>query len=85
MERTCTAGFTAELLAHVPVLPPRVASREIDERLESVEPLAKVAGGAVVLTVMRRQVSGSESAGSLELSLGDVHGGWLVSSLRVLS
>jgi hypothetical protein len=85
IEQTCTDGFAGNLLAHQPVLSPRMVSRELNEGLESVEPLAYVAGHALVLVVVRRSLLGRDGAGSLQLSLVHVRGRWLVSSLHVLS
>ena len=85
IEQTCTDGLAGNLLAHQPVLSPHMGSRELNEGLESVEPLAYVGGHALVLVVVRQSVLGRDSARSLQLSLVAVRGRWLVSSLHVLS
>lgn len=85
IEQTCTEGFAGNLLAHQAVLSPRTVTRELNESLESVEPLAYVAGHALLLVVVRRSLLGRDGAGSLQLSLVHVRGRWLVSNLHVLS
>ena len=64
IEQTCTDGLAGNLLAHQPVLSPRMVSRELNEGLESVEPLAYVAGHALVLVIVRRSVLGRDGPGA---------------------
>ena len=82
---TCTPPFARLLLGNVPALPPGLGASGLWERLEAVQPLAKLPHAALVLVHVTRNVRGDESAGTLELTLVDARDRWRVSSLTVLS
>jgi len=82
---TCTPSFARLILRNAPVLPPGLDARGLSERVEAVQPLAKLPRSALVLGHVTRTVEGRQSAGTLELTLVDVHGRWRVSAFTVLS
>lgn len=81
----CTPSFARLLLGNVPALPPGLGASGLSERLEAVQPLAKLARAALVLVHVTRSVRSDESIGTLELTLVDAQGRWQVSALTVLS
>jgi hypothetical protein len=82
---TCTPSFAHLILRNAPVLPRGLDASGLSERVEAIQPLAKLSRGALVLVHVTRTIGGRQGAGTLELTLADVHGRWRVSAFAVLS
>lgn len=85
IRQTCSPEFAAELLSRPVVLPAGLPSGQVHERAESVGPLEKLPARALVLVSVHRALDGSSSTGTVELTLVESAGRWLVSGLSVLS
>jgi hypothetical protein len=85
LEQSCTGRFRRELLAHVPVVPPGLGTRNPAEGVRAVDPLKHLPPGALVLVAVRRNLDGVHSTGAIELRLVETRGRWLIDALSVLS